>query len=70
MPNIPAIPDKTGGAGSGNLINENNMPTTAPANNANNISVICSPYLSESSKYILIRLLIALSGFDKPLVRD
>mgnify|MGYP003627289029 CR=1 FL=1 len=43
MPKIPAIPDKTGGAGIGNLSNENTKPTTIPVIVAIITSNTCSP---------------------------
>ena len=44
MPNIPAIPDKTGGAGNGSFNIENTTPTIAPVNKAIMISVIRPPF--------------------------
>jgi hypothetical protein len=43
MPKIPAIPDKTGGAGMGNFSNENIKPTTIPVIVAIITSYTCSP---------------------------
>ncbi len=40
---MPAIPDKTGGAGKGSFIIENNNPTMVPAKSASKTSVINSP---------------------------
>ncbi|MFT6693039.1 MAG: hypothetical protein ACJAXH_003589, partial [Colwellia sp.] len=42
-PKIPAIPDKTGGAGMGNFSNENIKPTTIPVIVATITSYTCSP---------------------------
>ena len=43
MPKIPAIPDKTGGAGIGNFSSENTKPTTIPVIVAIITSNTCSP---------------------------
>ena len=40
MPTIPATPDNTGGAGRGNFISLNKIPTMIPANNAKSTSFI------------------------------
>ena len=43
MPKIPAMPDKTGGAGMGNFNNENIKPTNIPVIIAIITSNTCSP---------------------------
>lgn len=40
MPNIPTIPDNTGGAGNGNLNSENITPTRMPVKSDSVISII------------------------------
>lgn len=40
MPKIPTMPERTGGAGKGNLKNENISPTKTPIVSAVNISTI------------------------------
>lgn len=45
MPTIPAIPEITGGAGSGNFNNEKITPTNAPVAKDNSISAIKTPQL-------------------------
>ena len=43
MPKIPAIPDKTGGAGIGNFSSENTKPTIIPVIVAIITSNTCAP---------------------------